>query len=127
MTDTTTSEALPPASVTQRFAERVAHLPRLARILLAALFAVATTLLLTPIVDNIYMTYFFDFNTRVLPSLVSTGIGVLIYIAGWVLMIGYAGEAVRPRKATFWYFVLGCVVLAVVVLLLITGALDMAR
>lgn len=127
MTHSTGSDAIQPASVRQRFAERILQLPRLARIALAALFAAVTTLLLTPIIDNIYLTYFFDFNTRVLPSLVSTAAGIVTYLVGWVLLVGYAGEGVRPRRATFWYFVAGCAELAFVVLLLMTGTLDMAR
>ncbi len=127
MTDSTTTEALPPDSAILRFGERLTRLPRLARIALAALFAVATTLLLTPIIDNIYLTYFFDFNTRIVPALVSTAAGVVVYLVGWVLMVGFAGTAPPPRRALFWFFVLGCLGLSVAAMLLLTGALDMAR
>jgi hypothetical protein len=120
-----TAEALPPKSAPERLTVRLVQLPRLARIGFAALFAVSTTLLLTPLVDGIYMRNFFDFNTRILPAIVSTVVGIVVYFVGWMVFVGYAGETMQARRVVFFYFVFGCLMLAAVLLLLITGALDL--
>ena len=62
--------------------------PRLVRILTVALFALAVTLALSPLVDYIYDRYFFSMETRVVPSLVSSGFGLVMYLLGWWLMVG---------------------------------------
>jgi hypothetical protein len=127
MNDSSLPDVAPLQPLPERVAERLARLPRIARIGFAALVAVATVLLITPVVDGIYMTNFFDYNTRILPALVSTGIGIAVYFVGWVVFVGYAGEGARPRRVVFWYFLTGCVVVALVLLLLLNGALDLAQ
>lgn len=109
------------------FMTRLVQMPRIARIGIAILFAVTVTLLVTPIVDAIYTTRFFDFNTRMLPALVSALIGVAAYGIGWVLFIGFAGELPQPRRLLVVYFLTGCVLVLVALVLIVTGALDIAQ
>lgn len=127
MSEQHTADILAGKSPIERLIIRLVHLPRIARIAIAVLFAVATTLLLTPLIDGIYVQRFFDFNTRMLPAVISTVIGIVIYFVGWVIYVGYAGEETRARRAVFWYFFYGTVVILAIVLLLITGALDLTR
>ena len=127
MSERHTAELSDGKSPIERLIIRLVSLPRLARIAFAVLFAVATTLLLTPLIDGIYVQRFFDFNTRSLPAIVSTVIGIGVYFVGWVVYVGYAGETMRARRAVFWYFFYGLVVMILIVLLLITGALDLTR
>lgn len=109
------------------FMTRLVQMPRIARIGIAILFAVTVTLLVTPIVDAIYTTRFFDFNTRMLPALVSALIGVAAYGIGWFLFIGFAGELPQPRRLLVVYFLTGCVLVLVALVLIVTGALDIAQ
>ena len=122
----TTAETRPKSGV-MRLAERLVRLPRLTRIIIVVLFAALTTLLITPIVDGIYLRNYFDYNTRILPSLVSAAIGIGMFAVGWVIFVGFAGEELQARKAVLWYFLIGGLVLMLVLLLLITGALDVAQ
>ena len=88
----------------------IIRLPRAARIGLALLFAVALTLLVTPIIDAIYVSRFFDSGTAMLPSIISTAFGLVFYFVGWRLMVGFAGETPAPRRALLWYVGAGTLV-----------------
>src|SRR5664279_1229962 len=112
----------PPRSA--RLVQWIVLLPRLTRIVLAAVFALALTLAITPIVDDFYLANFYDFSTRVAPSLVSTGIGLVFYFVGWRLIIGYAGETPSTRTAILWYFILGVLACVVVIVLVVLGAVS---
>jgi len=113
-----------PPSMSARVIERVIRLPRRTRIILAALFALALTLVVTPIVDGFYMGNFFDPATRGLPAMVSTALGLVFYLIGWRQIIGYAGEMPPPRSTVFWYVTIGATACALVVILVIFGAIT---
>ena len=116
------TQALPPM-VTSRgdIVAQVLALARWQRLLLAASFAIAATLLLTPLVDHLYLTYFFSMETRIVPSFVSTGLGVRDYAIGYVLMRGRVGEVPPARPATLWYLLAGFAALTLVLILVIIG------
>jgi len=90
------------------------NLPRLLRIIIAAIFGVATTLALFEVVDTIYIDFFFDQSTRMLPALVSGGFGLLMYAIGWGLIVGTIGEDREAKVVTIWYFVIGIFALLLV-------------
>jgi hypothetical protein len=73
--------------------QQVARLPRWLRILLAGIFAISLTTVLFPLVDYIYIVYFLTPDTRILPSFVSAGAGLVMYLTGWYLMVGTTGDA----------------------------------
>jgi hypothetical protein len=112
----------PPVSA--RLVERIVHLPRLTRIGLAALFALALTLAITPIVDRIYMDRFYDPTTRGVPAMVSTALGLVFYVVGWRVIIGYVGETPPARRAVFWYAAVGVTACLLVLLLVVIGAIT---
>lgn len=93
--------------------------PRVSRVLLTALFGVATTLALMPVVDGVYLNYFMMLRLPMLPALISTGFGMGVYIMGWRLIVGTVGEQPALERGTvvyFWFGVLMCLtVLALVV------------
>jgi hypothetical protein len=107
-------------------AARLASLPRLSRIALAALFALAVTLVVFPLVDSIYLQTFFDERTRMIPALVSAGVGAVMYAIGWRLLVGYVGETPTARPAIVWYVGVGMAALIAVALLLLYGAFTSA-
>jgi hypothetical protein len=100
---------------------RVIQLPRIARILLAALFALAVTLAFSPLVDLIYDRYFFNRNTLIVPALVTATFGLIMYMIGWWLMVGTVGERPAVRAALVWYFGIGVLAVVVVVYLIASG------
>lgn len=103
---------------------RVAYLPRLVRILLAAGFAVAVLLAIFPLIDNIYVRYFFDLQTVILPSLVAVGIAGIMYIAGWYLLVGTIGDEKIKQSASpalVIYFAIGLVAMLIDIILFLHG------
>lgn len=86
-----------------RIAERIVAMPRLLRILFVGVFALMTTLALSPIVDEIYIRYFFNMETRAIPYLISTTAGLAMYLTGWQLIVGPVGDDMRVHRRTFWY------------------------
>lgn len=118
------SAAAPASSRSTRVIDRVIHLPRAARIALAALFALALTLVISPLVDNFYMGNFYDPATRGLPAMISTALGLVFYLVGWRQIIGYAGEMPVARASVFWYVAAGATACALVLILVIFGAVS---
>jgi hypothetical protein len=104
-----------------RAGNRINQLPRLARIGLVALFALAITLALSPLIDVIYDRYFFSTQTLIAPALVTTACGLIMYLLGWWLMVGTVGEKPPVRPALVLYFGIGLLAVVVVTYLLITG------
>jgi hypothetical protein len=113
---------MPPVLVS--LAERVLRLPRALRVLIAAVFALVATLLLTPIIDLIYVENFFDRSTTLLPALVACAIGMVVYVIGWRLIIGTVGETPIVRPATLIYLIVGVLALSLVVLLVVYGLVS---
>ncbi|HVU09981.1 MAG TPA: hypothetical protein VHD90_01835 [Phototrophicaceae bacterium] len=118
------AQSSPPQPFSLRVVNRVLRLPRLSRIILAVLFALAVTLAVTPIIDGIYLNSFFDESTRVAPSLVSTALGIVFYFIGWRLIVGYAGEEPSARPAVFFYVIGGILLVILVVVLVVFGAIT---
>lgn len=112
----------PPAAA--RLIDRVVHLGRLARILLALIFAIAVTLAVTPLIDELYLANFYNINTRAIPAFLSTALGLIYYGLGWRLIVGYAGEVPEPRRAILWYVAVGAAACILVIVLLIIGAVT---
>lgn len=108
-------------SLQQRVAMRILSLPRLVRVLLVALFALCVTLALSPMIDYIYTEYFFSFETRIVPALVSAAAGLVIYVLGWWLMVGTLGDRPIARTALLWYCGTGLLAIVVVLVLLLRG------
>jgi H+/Cl- antiporter ClcA len=99
----------------------VVELPRFARIVVCALFGVAVTALLTPLVDSIYMQRFFSQETVMLPALISTAVGFIVYVVGWRVFVGYAGERPRFTRALLAYLAFGVFVTVFALSLFILG------
>ena len=106
------------------FVQWCLHLPRLVRIIAVAVFALAFTLAVSPLVDYIYLSYLFTEETRVLPSLVTAAIGVAFYILGWWLLIGSVGETRPARPAVLVYVMVGILALCLVMVLAVSGFSD---
>jgi hypothetical protein len=95
--------------------------PRLLRIVTISIFGIALTAAVFPLVDAIYIARFFDENTRILPSFISVGLGIIMYGLGWWLLVGIRGEKRPERIGVLIYVLVGIVVIAFVFILIITG------
>ena len=111
-------------AVAYRFVDWIIGLPRLTRIVLAAVFALALTLAITPLIDGIYIANFYDLNTLEAPALVSTALGVVFYLLGWRLIIGFAGDLPSASKAVLAYLSVGALACILVVILVVFGAIS---
>jgi len=96
-------------------------LPRLARIILVAVFALTVTLALSPLVDYVYIRYMFTEQTRLLPSLVSAGAGIAMYLLGWWLVIGSVNARPSARPAILVYLIFGIFAVCLVLILGLMG------
>ncbi len=96
-------------------------LSRFTRILFAGLFSIFVALALFPVIDYIWLRFFFSMETRVVPALIITGIALVMYLAGWQLIVGAPGERPPARKAIIWYFGVGLFAIALSVLMIIQG------
>ncbi|MBE2271999.1 MAG: hypothetical protein IAE80_27435 [Anaerolinea sp.] len=85
----------------------IVQLPRIARIVLAGVFALAVTMLISPLVDSVYLRSFYNPDTVMLPSLISAVVGVVIYVIGWRVWVGYSGERPRYTRVLLIYVVIG--------------------
>ena len=103
------------------FAGRFLQLPRLVRIVLVAMFALGWVLALFPLIDGIYIDYFFDMETRQWPAYISAGIGLMIYMIGWYLLIGTVGRAPKPKLINGLFLCLCIGALVFVATLMIHG------
>ncbi|MBE2184085.1 MAG: hypothetical protein IAE89_11710 [Anaerolineae bacterium] len=117
----------------QRAVNRIIRLPRLARIMLVSLFTLATALLLQPIIDGIYLNYFFPWEStiitdfqRQIPSLITAGMAMLMFVAGWWLLIGFTGAMPQARAAALIYFVAGVVIVFLAIMQLVSGLAAVA-
>jgi hypothetical protein len=100
---------------------RLLKLPRFARIVVAGIFALATTLALSPLVDYVYLSYMYTEESRLLPSLVSTGAGLGMYLIGWWLYVGGVDQLPPARRALLLYVMVGVFIVALVIILALAG------
>jgi hypothetical protein len=108
-------------SLDEQFIEQLAALPRMVRIGLCVWVGIVVTGLVSSIVDYLYLNFLFDEATRILPSLVSAGIGILVYGMGWWLMVGARGIEVTVRRASIWYLLVGVLITVVLVAFAVSG------
>jgi len=109
----------------EQFLEFVVRLPRLVRILIVAFFALMVVTAVFPLVDHLYIRFFFTAESVMAPSFITMAIGGLFYIWGWFVYVGTVGINPSAQKAILWYFVVGGVVTAIVLGLLIYGIFDL--
>lgn len=100
---------------------KILGLSRILRIVITGIFSVALTAAVFPLIDEIYITRFFDERTRILPSFVAVAIGIIMYGVGWYLLIGTRGEDRPQRIAVLFYVLAGICVLLFVSYLIING------
>lgn len=126
------SSAPASASPISRAITRILGWPRLARIVLVSLFTLAAALLLQPVIDNIYLTYFFQWESQIvtdfqrqIPSLITAGIALAIFALGWWLLIGFAGTVPPPRMAALIYFLAGIGIAVLAIAQIVAGLVSM--
>lgn len=103
----------------ERITVDLLEMPRPARLFVSAFFALAVTLALSPFIDAVYLDYFFDERTVIVPALVAGAFGLVMYIAGYLLIIGWQGEDMKPRRAVMWYVRVGLLAIFVTILWII--------
>ena len=105
----------------QRVVQQIIELPRVVRILIVGLFAVAATFAVNPVIDTLYIQFLYNTDTVILPSIGAVFVGTVVYILGWLLMIGTIGETPPMRRVIVWYCLVGVLVVVLVIGALIMG------
>lgn len=100
---------------------QILSVPRVGRIALSMVFALAVTLALNPIIDSIYLRYLYTPETALAPALVALGFGLAMYFVGWQLFIGLPGETPPARLVILWYVGVGALAVLLVAVWLVTG------
>lgn len=101
---------------------KLMRMPRLLRIVLMFVLAAGITGAIFPLVDLIYVEYFFTPDSVIVPSYISTGIGALFFLVGWYLIVGPAGEnRVSAHPALVVYLLIGIAALCLDIVLIIQG------
>lgn len=100
---------------------RLVRLPRLIRIVIALFFATMVTLAISPLVDHIYLRFFFTTETVIVPAMVTVSIASIMYIWGWWGFVGTINTVPQASKYVFLYFVVGIVATISVIILFIQG------
>lgn len=101
--------------------EQLVGLPRLLRKLIVGFFALMVVFLLFPLVDHIYIRFFFTVDTVMIPALVSVAFGSVFYIIGWRIYVGTIETIPSAEKWVLWYFVIGVIITILVVGLFVYG------
>lgn len=100
---------------------KVLNWSRSARIITISMFGVAVTAAVFPLIDLVYVERFFNPDMRVLPSFISVGLGMTMYIVGWVLLVGTRGEKPPERIGVIIYMLVGVLIVLFVLFMLING------
>lgn len=100
---------------------KVLNWSRRARIITISMFGVAVTAAVFPLIDLVYVERFFNPDMRVLPSFISVGLGMTMYIVGWVLLVGTRGEKPPERIGVIIYMLVGVLIVLFVLFMLING------
>ncbi len=116
--------ARPQSSRWSRYVDTIVHKSRPTRLALVSSIAIATTFSISPLVDMFYIDHLFSLSMPILPALFSSGIGIIVFIIGWWLLVGIVGETPQARPAILWYFGFGLFVMIIAIIWLslwITG------
>lgn len=87
--------------------------------------AVLLVLVASPLVDRLYIQYFFDDATVIVPSYVSVFLGAIAYLWGWVAIVGVVGDSHRPTTIWAQAFVVFSFCVMVISIVLIVQGLSM--
>ncbi len=101
--------------------DKLVNQPRLRRILLTALIALMITLVVSPLVDIVYLRFLFTPESVIVPSLVTATVGLMVYFVGWQLLVGASGSVLSVTIKTWLYLLAGLVATVIVIILLIQG------
>ncbi len=108
-----------------RIVRQLMHIPRWGRIVLITLIALAAVLLIFPLVDAVYWHYFFTPETRIAPSIVSAGVGGIMYLLGWYWVVGAFRDEPPPiDKRVTYYLFFSALIILLDILLVIQGIIT---
>ncbi|PJF26192.1 MAG: hypothetical protein CUN53_08950 [Phototrophicales bacterium] len=103
---------------------RTLRFSRIGRILVCAVIALATTVTIRPLIDLVYLDYFYDPGTVIVPAWIATAVGIAVYAVGWRLVVGMAGEVPQPNRAAVYYLVVGVGLIVYIVVLTVHGLIT---
>jgi len=113
-------------SIPMRFAGRILRFNRLVRIIIAFVIALGWALLLTMLSEMILAQSAANSQPSNAIFYVFVIVALLIYLAGWRLIVGPAGNPPQPTTTAGWYSILGVLafiaaIVMVIAAIVITG------
>ncbi|MFN8527032.1 MAG: hypothetical protein U0670_00265 [Anaerolineae bacterium] len=96
---------------------RLLRLPRITRILLAAVFAFAAALM----IDRLFAASYYDVDTAGSTFSISVIFGLISYVIGWWLLLGFGPEEAKPHRLLPYYVVISTIFLIIGLALLVVG------
>jgi hypothetical protein len=118
----------PPRQDMENLVRWLVNLPRITRIILCSIFSIAVTLGFTPIIDYLYISFIYRDDTELaqfihsrLPTFIEIGVGLVMYIVGWMYIIGTRGETPPARPIVLWYFGIGVLAVFLTFLWILQG------
>jgi len=109
------------SSVITRVVLWLLTLPRYPRLALILFLSLNITMSLFPIVDELYIRFFFDPATVMLPSFVSVGFGVVYYVLGFIWVVNRWLKSRPPYIRIFVLLLIGFCSLALNIFLITMG------
>jgi hypothetical protein len=88
--------------------------PRLLRIVLVGLFALAVTFVVALLLY--YQSIFYSPDLQIVFYIIATVFGLFMYLAGWRLIVGTVGETPPVQRSVVWYLGVGLLATLMIVL-----------
>jgi hypothetical protein len=107
-------------SVPEIMVIRLLNLPRVVRILIVGVFALAVTLIVALVA--FYESIFYSDTLQFILYVVATVLGLVMYVIGWYLIVGTVDTTPPVRQAVWWYVVLGTLAIVLIILSVIQAA-----
>lgn len=116
-----------PSTWYEGIARPVLQLNRIARIAVVTLSTLILAMVVMPLIDLVYLTHFYDRATTYVPAWVIAIVAVIWYGVGWIVIVGSSGRSPTPRPITAVYLLAAGAMLIVMLILVVSGAVDALR
>ncbi len=101
------------------------RLSRTGRVVLSLLITLELVILVSLVVDKLLIDRVVRGDMGAMtPALIEAGIGVVLYVFGWWVLVGFDSDPQNPwqaRPRTVWYVAAGVVVLGLLIILALFG------
>lgn len=113
------------ASRIDQWAARLNRLSRMGRVVLSVLITLELVVLISLVIDKLLIDQVIEGDVDPMtPALIEAAIGIVFYVIGWALLVGFDSDAQKPWQAstpTVLYVAAGGVGLVLLIILALFG------